>query len=108
MSKELQDFIYEVSQDIVHDAFLDKLEENWCQLKEIGDNRLFEAFIAGNLSGALLFFYSSFEGKQILNLSEKEMKDLNQKLINNYVGIRSKIEKHIQKHECARSSSIEI
>jgi hypothetical protein len=99
MRDELQNFIYEVSQDIVDESFLDKLQETWYQLKDIGNNRLFEAFIAGNLSGALLFFYSSFEGKKIPNLNEKEMKNINQKLVNNYIGIRSKIEKYVQKHE---------
>jgi hypothetical protein len=97
MDDEIQDFIHDITKDMVSDTFLDQIKKTWNKLVSKADKNFFEAFIAGNLSGALLFFYSSFEGKKVSNLSEEEMKDLNQWIINYYAGIRPKIIQYIEK-----------
>ncbi len=99
MNNELQDSIDEILEDTVNKNHLDHLYRIWLRLEESGDFGTFKAFAAGNFAGAMIFLYSSYEGKKISELDEKEIRVLTHRILGYYYDLKPLINSYIEKLE---------
>jgi hypothetical protein len=99
MSNELQDSLEEILEDTVNEKHLDHLYSIWLRLDESGDFGTFKAFAAGNFAGAMIFLYSSYEGKKISDLDEKEIKVLTHRILGYYHDLKPLINSYVEKRE---------
>ena len=99
MTDELQDSLEEILEDTANEKHLDHLYRIWLRLDENGDFGTFKAFAAGNFAGAMIFLYSSYEGKKISNLDKREIKDLTHRILGYYYDLKPMINDYVTKRE---------
>lgn len=99
MTDQLQDSLEEILEDTANEKHLDHLYKIWLRLDESGDFGTFKAFAAGNFAGAMIFLYSSYEGKKISYLDEREIKDLTHRILGYYHDLKPMINEYVDRRE---------
>jgi hypothetical protein len=91
---ELREILDKVLVDSMEVKNLDALKTTWREIKNEGKLESFKDFVFGHINGILLNAYSTYQGKQVSELSTEERRDLDQLLFQRLYGLKCELDKY--------------
>ncbi len=92
MDPYLIDLLDDFLEGITAEAYLNQSWTTWSRKRDADSLGSFNDFVLGNLNGSIISLYSSYNGKNIIELMDDEYEELRKMLLDSYNGLEKKIE----------------